>query len=87
MDIQAELQELETAAQRISDGLEAIQIMVLGLDGVGSQYAGALSAIWKYLSDADLELKLGRSPLRHISTPLRFLISPLRSLPFPVFLI
>ena len=57
MDIQAELQELETAAQRISDGLEAIQIMVLGLDGVGNQYAGALSAIWKYLSDADLELK------------------------------
>ena len=57
MDIQDQLQELETAAQHISDGLEAIQIMVLGLDSAGSQYAGALSVIWKYLSDADLELK------------------------------
>ena len=57
MDIQVQLYELETAAQWISDGLEAIQIMVLGLDGLGSQYAGALSAIWKYLSDADLEQK------------------------------
>lgn len=57
MDIQVQLYELETVAQRISDGLEAIQIMVLGLDVVGSQYAGALSAIWKYLSDVDLELK------------------------------
>lgn len=57
MNIQVELQELEAAAQRVSDGLEAIQIMVLGLDGVGSQYAGALSAIWQYLSNADLELK------------------------------
>ncbi len=57
MDIQVQLYELETAAQRISDGLEAIQIMVLGLDGLGSQYAGALSAIWKYPSDADLEQK------------------------------
>lgn len=57
MDIQVQLQELETAARHISDGLEAIQVMVLGLDSVGNQYAGALSAIWKYLSDADLELK------------------------------
>ena len=57
MDIQVQLQELETAAQHISDGLKAIQVMVLGLDSVGNQYAGALSAIWKYLSDADLELK------------------------------
>ena len=57
MDIQVQLQELEMAAQHISDGLEAIQVMVLGLDSVGNQYAGALSAIWKYLSDADLELK------------------------------
>ena len=57
MDIQMQLRELEAAAQRISDGLDVIQIMVLGLYGTGSQYAGALSAIWEYLSNADLELK------------------------------
>ena len=31
--------------------------MVLGLDGVESQYAGALYAVWKYLSDADQEFQ------------------------------
>ena len=57
MDIQSNLLELEEAAQRISDGLAAIQVMVVGLDGSGSQYAGALHAIGNYLSDAGLEFQ------------------------------
>ena len=57
MDIQTQLQELETTIQHISDGLDAIQVMVIGLDGTGNQYAGALSAIWTYLSQANQELK------------------------------
>lgn len=57
MDIKSNLLELEESAQRISDGLAAIQIMAVGLDGVGSQYAGAVHAVWSYLSDADRELQ------------------------------
>lgn len=53
MDIKSDLLELEESAQRISDGLAAIRIMVNGLDGAGSEYAGAFHAIWNYLSDAD----------------------------------
>jgi len=57
MDIRSDLLELETSAQRISDGLEAIQIMVIGLEGAGSEYAGAFHAIWDYLSDAEQEFQ------------------------------
>lgn len=53
MDIKGELLELETAAQRISDGLAAIHVMILGMDEMDSQYAGALYAVWDYLSHAD----------------------------------
>ena len=53
MDMKQNLLELEEAAQRISDGLAAIRIMVVGLDGAGSEYTGAFHAIWHYLSDAD----------------------------------
>ena len=53
MDIQSNLLELEEAAQRISDGLAAIQVMILGMDGMDSQYTGALYAIWEYLSSAE----------------------------------
>ncbi len=53
MDIQSNLLELEEAAQRISDGLAAVRIMVIDLDGAGSEYTGAFHAIWDYLSDAE----------------------------------
>lgn len=57
MDMKQNLLELEEAAQRISDGLAAIQIMVVGLDGAGSEYTGAFHAVWDYLSNADQELQ------------------------------
>ncbi len=57
MDIQSNLLELETSAQRISDGLEAIRIMVIGLEGERSEYTGAFHAIWDYLDDADREFQ------------------------------
>ena len=57
MDIRSSLLELEVSAQRISDGLAAIQIMTIGLDGTGSEYARAFHAIWNYLSDADREFQ------------------------------
>ena len=57
MDIREQLMELETTAQHISDGLAAIQVMVVGLDGLGSQYAGALNAVCSYLYDAEQALQ------------------------------
>lgn len=57
MELQRSLIELEEAAQRITDGLTAIQVMTLGLDSAGSEYTGAFHAIWDYLSDADAELQ------------------------------
>ena len=53
MDIKRNLLELEASAQRISDGLAAIQVMVIGLDGSGSEYTGAFHAVWHYLSEAE----------------------------------
>lgn len=49
--------ELEKSVQRISDGLSAIHIMALGLDGMNHQYAGALYAVWKYLSEAEQDFQ------------------------------
>ena len=57
MDIQRHMLELEIAVQRITDGQNAIQIMVLGLEGTGSRYAGGLNAIYHYLSEAEHMLK------------------------------
>ena len=57
MDIQKNLLELEISAQRISDGLAAIRMMVLGLEDMGSQYTGAFHAVEDYLSDADREFQ------------------------------
>lgn len=53
MDLKSDLLALEEAAQRISDGLAAIRIMVIGLDGAGSEYTGAFHAVWHYLSEAE----------------------------------
>lgn len=57
MDIKSNLLELEASAQRISDGLAAIWMMVLGLDEMNSEYTGAFHAIWHYLSEADEEFQ------------------------------
>ncbi|MCI9242782.1 MAG: hypothetical protein HFF43_05280 [Lawsonibacter sp.] len=57
MDIQSNLLDLQTAAQRITDGLSAIQVMIIGLDSAGSQYAGAFHAVWDYLASADVEFQ------------------------------
>lgn len=57
MDLQKNLLELEESAQRISDGLAAVRVMVVGLDGSGSEYAGAFHAIWYYLANADAEFQ------------------------------
>ena len=57
MDIQKNLLELEVSAQRISDGLAAVRMMVLGLEDEESEYTGAFHAIWDYLADAEREFQ------------------------------
>lgn len=65
MNIKSDLLELEAAAQKISDGLSAIHMMVLGMEDMDSQYTGALHAIWDYLSKAEQEF------LSHLHTCLK----------------
>lgn len=57
MDMKSNLIALEESARRVSDGLAAFQIMVMGLDGAGSEYTGAFHAVWHYLSEADKEFQ------------------------------
>lgn len=57
MDIRKNLLELEASAQRISDGVAAVRIMVLGLEDVGSEYTGAFHAVWHYLAEAEQEFQ------------------------------
>ena len=57
MDIQKNLLELEISAQRISDGVAAVRIMVLGLENMGSEYTGAFHAVWDYLAEAEQEFQ------------------------------
>lgn len=57
MDIQKNLLELEASAQRISDGVAAVRIMVLGLEDAGSEYTGAFHAVWEYLAKAEQEFQ------------------------------
>lgn len=57
MDIQKNLLELEVSAQRISDGVAAFRIMILGLEDAGSEYTGAFHAVWDYLDEAEQEFQ------------------------------
>ena len=57
MDIQKNLLDLEISAQRISDGIAAVRIMVLGLEDAGSEYTGAFHAVWDYLAEAEQEFQ------------------------------
>lgn len=57
MDIQKNLLELEVSAQRISDGVAAVRMMVLGLEDAGSEYTGAFHAVWSYLAEAEQEFQ------------------------------
>ncbi len=43
------LMDLEEAFGRLSDGLNAVELMVLGLEDVQDPYADGLYVIWRYL--------------------------------------
>ena len=51
-----QLQELEEAVQHLSDGLNAIKIMVMGLEQIQDAHVGGFYAVWRYLDEVDREV-------------------------------
>ena len=51
------LMDLEESFGRLSDGLNAVELMVLGLEDVQDPYAGGLYVIWRYLEQERKEMK------------------------------
>ena len=60
------LMDLEEAFGRLSDGLNAVELMVLGLEDVQDPYADGMYVIWRYLDGASEEV---RSLLKKVSAP------------------
>lgn len=51
------LLELEEPLSRLSYGINAIELMVSGLEQQDDPYADGFFAVWTYLRDAHLELE------------------------------
>ena len=51
-----QLHDLEEAIQHLSDGLNAIEMMVMGLEQVQDSHTGGFYAVWRYLDEADREV-------------------------------
>ena len=51
-----QLYDLEEAIQHLSDGLDAVKMMVMGLEQVQEAHAGGFYAVWRYLDEADQEV-------------------------------
>lgn len=56
MDL-TKLYDLEEAVQHLSDGLDAIEVMVMGLEQMQAAHAGGFYAVWRYLDEADQEVR------------------------------
>lgn len=57
MDQSILLMELEEAFERFSWGLNAVELMVLGLGQARDPYTGGFQAVWVYLKDAEEEVR------------------------------
>lgn len=51
------LMDLEEAFGRLSDGLNAVNLMVMGLEDAGDPYADGFYALWRYLDGAGEEMR------------------------------
>ena len=51
------LYDLEEAIQHFSDGLDAIEVMVMGLEQMQDAHTGGFYAVWQYLDAADREVQ------------------------------
>lgn len=52
-----QLYDLEEAIQHLSDGLDAIEVMVMGLEQEKDAHAGGFYAVWRYLNEAHQEVR------------------------------
>ena len=57
MDQTKLLLEIEEEFGRLSDGLNAVELMALGLEDVQDPYADGLYAVWRYLDEVRDEVK------------------------------
>lgn len=49
MELEHHLLEMDETMGRISDGLNAIRLMILGLEEAQDPFAGGLHMVWSYL--------------------------------------
>lgn len=57
MELKEALLELENPVHRISDGINAVGLMAMGLAGVRDPYADGFNAIWNFLADAERDFQ------------------------------
>ena len=57
MELHDYLLEMEETMSHLSDGLNAIHLMALGLEEAGDTFAGGLYMVWSYLSRKEQALK------------------------------
>ena len=51
------LYDLEEAFQHLFDGLDAVEIMVMGLEQAQDAHAGGFYVVWRYLDEAVREVR------------------------------
>ena len=55
MDV-TKLYDLEETIGHLSDGVNAVEVMVMGLEQVQDAHAGGFYAVWRYLDEANQEV-------------------------------
>ena len=65
MDQENLLMELEESFSRFTWGLNAIELMILGLGQASDPYTGGFQAVWLYLKEAEKE---AQRLLKEVST-------------------
>ena len=56
MDV-TKLYDLEEAIGHLSDGVNAVEVMSMGLEQMQDTHAGGLYAVWRYLDGANQEVR------------------------------
>lgn len=57
MELKEALLELENPVHRISDGINAVGLMTMGLAEARDPYADGFNAIWNFLVDAERDFQ------------------------------
>lgn len=57
MELRETFLDLQDTAGRISDGINAVGLMAMGLSMARDPYADGFNAVWNYLVDAERDLQ------------------------------